>query len=150
MNFQVASKATNDNETTVEALYKALSCGDSSTISLLLAVDLEWRFHGPPHCQHMRRLLTGESAYVDFRFKPRRLTAIGNWVFAEGWEGAHVYWVHVWTLNDGVITQFREYFNTRLTVQVLGALVWDKGSTLWQSDPLEHPNRSLPGLLLAI
>lgn len=145
------SKAVDDNKVTVEALYKALSSGDSSTISRLLAMDLEWWFHGPRHCQHMMRVLTGESACGDFRFKPRRVTAVGNWVIAEGWEGAQVYWVHVWTLSDdGVIAQLREYFNTWLTVQVLGPLVWDKGSTIWQSEPLEHSNRSLPGLVLAL
>lgn len=141
------------NKAIVESLYEALACGETDTISCLLAMDLEWWFHGPPHCQYMMRFLTGESAFADFQFMPRRITAVGNLVFAEGWEGAEEYWVHVWTLNEGVITQLREYFNTWLTVQDLRPLVWEarnKGSTLWQSEPREYSNHSLPGLVLAL
>lgn len=141
------------NKAIVESLYEALACGGTDTISCLLARDLEWWFHGPPHCQHMMRFLTGKSEFPEFRFTPRRITAVGNWVFAEGWEGAQEYWVHVWTLNEGLITQLREYFNTWLTVQDLRPLAWEarnKGSTLWQSEPREYLNQSLPGLVLAI
>ncbi|KAK4748173.1 hypothetical protein SAY87_014759 [Trapa incisa] len=153
------------NTTVVHMLYEALSRGDTDTMSGLLASDLEWWFHGPPRCQHMMRLLTGECTLASsaFRFEPRGVTAVGPaYVIAEGWEGAQAYWVHVWTVKDGLITQFREYFNTWLTVRdttrakwpVIG---WGSGSTgpvsrstLWQSQPRDLCSRSLPGLLLAM
>ncbi|KAK9290943.1 hypothetical protein L1049_009123 [Liquidambar formosana] len=142
------------NKATVTALYEALARGDTETVSGLLAHDLEWWFHGPPQCQHMMRVFTGESAHSEFRFEPRSVTAIDDGrVIAEGWEGAKAYWVHVWTVKDGLVTQFREYFNTWLTVRDLRRLGWEAGHespTLWQSGPRDLATRSLPGLVLAI
>ncbi|KAM6574088.1 hypothetical protein CsatA_022415 [Cannabis sativa] len=151
------------NKATVEKLYKALSQGLAlETVADLVATDLEYWFHGPPRCHHMMRVLTGESQAdsVPFRFEPRSVTPVGGaCVIAEGWEGAKAYWVHVWTVKDGVITQFREYFNTWLTVSDLQSPAvngWDVStghrslSTVWQSMPRDLFRRSLPSLLLAI
>lgn len=141
------------NKSIVDALYKALALGQTETLAKLLASDLEWWFHGPPQCQHMMRTLTGESSHADFRFEPRSIEVIDDCVIAEGWEGAQVYWVHVWTLKDGVITQFREYFNTWLTVKDIRPHGWQirhENHTLWQSHPRDLFNRSLPGLVLGI
>ncbi|XVF08364.1 hypothetical protein REPUB_Repub06bG0220200 [Reevesia pubescens] len=141
------------NKAIVDTLYKALAHGDTSTVVKLLASDLEWWFHGPPRCQHMMRVLTGESSHTEFRFEPRSIEVVGDCVIAEGWEGAQVYWVHVWTLNDGLITQFREYFNTWLTVRDVKPSCWEiehESLTLWQSQPRDLARRSLPGLVLAI
>lgn len=151
------------NKTTVEMLYKAL-LGEGGTMEMvakLLASDLEYWFHGPPKCQHMMRVLTGETDHKKgFRFEPRSVTAIGECVITEGWEG-QAYWVHVWTLKNGLITQFREYFNTWLVVRDLRPPRWEEhhihrqkeqedSMTLWQSQPRDLYRRSLPGLVLAI
>ncbi|PIA58096.1 hypothetical protein AQUCO_00500201v1 [Aquilegia coerulea] len=149
------------NKAIVEVLYKALRRGDTESAASLLASDLEWWFHGPPRCEHMMRVLTGMSIYLEFKFEPRSITAIDERVIVEGWEGDQAYWVHVWSLKDGLITQFREYFNTWLTVRDLRnseskQSVWEVRQemnathTLWQSEPSEHLTRSLPGLVLAI
>ncbi|KAJ7961134.1 wound-induced protein 1-like [Quillaja saponaria] len=142
------------NKSTVQALYKALGHGDTKTVAKLLASDLEWWFHGPPQCHHMMRVLTGETTHEKvFRFEPRSITAIRDCVIAEGWEGKS-YWVHVWSLKGGLITQFREYFNTWLVVRDLRPPPrWEvkkESVTLWQSQPRDLYHRSLPGLLLAI
>ncbi|XP_028079984.1 wound-induced protein 1-like [Camellia sinensis] len=136
----------NQNMVAVKALYKALAGGDVDKVTVVLASDLEWWFHGPQNCQHMMRVLTGESDQAEFKFEPRSITTIDDRVIAEGWEG-QAYWVHVWTLKDGLITQFREYFNTWLTVT---ELIGHQSPTLWQSQPQDLVNRSLPGLVLAI
>ncbi|KAM2612578.1 hypothetical protein TB2_032538 [Malus domestica] len=138
------------NKAIVEALYKALAQGKTDTVGKLLASDLEWWFHGPPKSQHMMRVLTGKSSHTGFRFEPRSITEIGDGVIiAEGWEGAKAYWVHAWTLKDGLITQFREYFNTWLTVRDLKLEGWES-FTVWESMPNDLFHRSLPALLLAI
>lgn len=142
------------NKATVEALYKALlGQGQMDLVANMLASDLEWWFHGPPHCQHMMRVLTGETSLEKgFRFEPRSVTAIGECVIAEGWEGK-AYWVHVWTMKNGLITQFREYFNTWLVVRDLRSQTWEnrlENMTLWESQPRDLYSRSLPGLVLAI
>jgi ketosteroid isomerase-like protein len=142
-----------NNKAIVEALYKALAQDQTETVAKVLATDLEWWFHGPPQCQHMMRVLTGDSGHVDFKFEPRSVTEISDYcVIAEGWEGAQAYWVHVWTIKEGLITQFREYFNTWLTVRDLKPLGWreSKSFTVWQSMPRDLFHRSLPSLLLAI
>ncbi|KAL6987923.1 hypothetical protein U1Q18_013669 [Sarracenia purpurea var. burkii] len=144
----VESEPETQNMAVVNTLYKALANGETETVAGLLATDLEWWFHGPQNCQHMMRVLTGESAAAEFKFEPRSITAIdGGRVIAEGWEGAQAYWVHVWTLKDGLITQFREYFNTWLTVT---ELIGRQSPTRWQSRSRDHVSRSLPGLVLAI
>ncbi|XP_057487552.1 wound-induced protein 1-like [Actinidia eriantha] len=137
----------NQNKAAVKVLYEALGSGDVERVTGLLATDLEWWFHGPQNCQHMMRVLTGESDQNEFMFEPRSITAIDDRVIVEGWEGAQAYWVHVWTLKDGLITQFREYFNTWLTVT---DLIRHQSPTLWQSRSRDLANRSLPGLVLAI
>ncbi|EYU41980.1 hypothetical protein ABFS82_10G008000 [Erythranthe guttata] len=150
-NSAAAAAPENPNVTTVRSLYTALGSGGSRQISGLIASDLEWWFHGPQNCHHMMKMLTGKSSPADFKFEPRSIDAVddGECVIVEGWEGAQVYWVHVWTLNeDGVITQFREYFNTWLTVWDLRPLSCT--GTLWQSHPQDLAKRSLPGLMLAI
>ncbi|KAK4432232.1 hypothetical protein Salat_0985300 [Sesamum alatum] len=133
-----------DNITTVRRLYQVISSG-AGEISGLIAEDLEWWFHGPQNCHHMMKMLTGKSSASDFKFEPRSMDRIDDRIIVEGWEGAQVYWVHVWTLKEGVITQFREYFNTWLTVRDLSPL-----TTLWQSHPRDLAKRSFPGLMLAI
>ncbi|GAV80846.1 WI12 domain-containing protein [Cephalotus follicularis] len=147
------SKQEMQNIAMVEALYEALTHGQTATVAKLLASDLEWWFHGPPQRQHMMRMLTGESSHIEFKFEPRSIEVFGGCVIAEGWEGAQAYWVHVWILKDGLITQFREYFNTWLTVKDLKPLrceIGHESHTLWQSQPRDLARRSLPGLLLAI
>ncbi|KAL0344410.1 UNVERIFIED_CONTAM: hypothetical protein Sradi_4272300 [Sesamum radiatum] len=132
-----------DSITTVRRLYQVISTG-AGEISGLIAEDLEWWFHGPQNCHHMMKMLTAAGT-SDFKFEPRSMDSIDDRIIVEGWEGAEVYWVHVWTLKDGVITQFREYFNTWLTVRDLRPL-----TTLWQSHPRDLAKRSFPGLMLAI
>ncbi|XP_004492524.1 senescence associated gene 20-like [Cicer arietinum] len=150
-NFEIQNKGI------VEKLYKALlGQGTMEMVSKLLASDLEYWFHGPPKCQHMMKVLTGEIDHKKgFKFEPRSVTSICECVIIEGWEG-QAYWVHVWTLKNGLITQFREYFNTWLVVRDLRPPRWedhkhhDHSMTLWRSQPRDLYRRSLPGLVLAI
>ncbi|XP_071715325.1 senescence associated gene 20-like [Rutidosis leptorrhynchoides] len=148
------------NMSTVNTLYKSLVSGDTKIVPGLLATDLEWWFHGPQNCHHMMRMLTGEAKHTDFTFEPRSVTTIDDHnVIVEGYEGANVYWVHFWTLKDRLITRFREFFNTWLTVKELRvghvgrAHDWvgkKSRSTVWRSQPRDLFRRSLPGLMLAI
>ncbi|CAI9761900.1 unnamed protein product [Fraxinus pennsylvanica] len=140
--------AENQNKATVNALYKAVATGDATTVAGVVTSDLEWWFHGPQNCHHMMKMLTGISSPSAFKFEPRSIDAIDDCVIVEGWEGAQVYWVHVWSLKDGLITQFREYFNTWLTVTDFRSCL--SSILLWESHPKAVGKRSLPELMLAI
>lgn len=137
------------NKKIVKMLYKALARGDTETIAMLVAADLEWWYHGPPQCHHMMKILTGESRHTEFKFKPRSIMVIGDRVILEGWDGLKAYWVHVWTLEEDMIVHFREYYNTWLTVLLKVPETGDE-VPVWQSDPRERSKRSLPDLVLAI
>ncbi|XP_044964798.1 senescence associated gene 20 [Hordeum vulgare subsp. vulgare] len=153
------------NREVVESLYASLARGDAAAVTELLAADLDWWFHGPRRCQHMRRMLTGEEVgAMAFRFAPTRMAEVGcstiegddGWVVAEGWSGVSEgdYWVHAWCLHGGVITGLREYFNTSVTaVRELGRPVNFKEDVVWvvwESQSPKPKGRSMPGLVLAI
>lgn len=99
-------------------------------------------------------MLTGKSKHRDYKFRPRSITTVGDLVIVEGWEEEimKAYWVHVWTVKDGqIITKFREYFNTWLTVivQVPGE-DGKENVKKWQSEPQQRLNWSLPDLVLTV
>ncbi|XP_015944179.1 uncharacterized protein LOC107469313 [Arachis duranensis] len=165
--------ADSSNIKLVRAFYDALSARDSHAVLNLVAPDLEWWFHGPPSCQFLKRLLTGESsssastAAGSFEFVPLSVVSFGSTVIAEGRDAVRsVAWVHAWTVTDGIITQVREYFNTSLTVTKIGDSDSDSDSgeseivpassdsggfpCVWESSVSGFTGKSVPGLVLAI
>lgn len=146
------------NKRVVHALYEALNAGDVVTVQQLLAPDIEWWFHGPPSYQYLMQLLTGNSLEQRFEFVQQKITAFGSTVLAEGRSPDNkVSWVHAWTVNNGVITQVREYFNTSLLVTRLDHSSSPSSSSsssfhylprLWESTL--SGGKSMPGLVLAI
>ncbi|MED6134883.1 hypothetical protein PIB30_041136 [Stylosanthes scabra] len=161
--------ADSSNVKLVRAFYDALSARDSHAVINLVDSDLEWWFHGPPSCQFLKRLLTGESSSAadSFDFAPFSLVSFGSTVIAEGCDAVRsVAWVHAWTVTDGIITQVREYFNTSLTVTKIGDSDSDSDSGeseitpvssdsgrfpfVWESSLSGLAGKSVPGLVLAI
>ncbi|CAI0419656.1 unnamed protein product, partial [Linum tenue] len=154
------------NREVVLSLYEALSCRDVETVTKILARDLEWWFHGPPSHQFMMRLLTGDqSIQSSFSFSPKSIASFGSIVIAEGCDSERgIYWVHAWTVTDGIITQVREYFNTSLTVTRLSSSSKSRSSasstaeiasvhycpSVWESSLSNLVGKSVPGLVLAI
>jgi len=167
--FRAATAVEEKNKKVVRRLYEALGTGDAKTVQRILAPDLEWRFHGPPSCQHLMSLLTGRSTHTRFSFDPDSITALShNLVVAEGREDESVYWVHVWTLENAgcTVTELREYFNTSLVVTEFNppsSSCSSSSSTsaeqgqmqrcsvpLWQSHLIKSNANSMPGLVLAV
>ncbi|KAK4274881.1 hypothetical protein QN277_018046 [Acacia crassicarpa] len=147
--LSVAVEVENKNRKTVKMLYKALRHGDREKVTKLVGPHLEWWYHGLPDFHYMMKILTGESTASAFKFRPKRVRTVGEYVIVEGWEGVGEYWVHVWGLKHGIITQFREYFNTLLTV-VLLVSENGKEARLWHSMPRARLNGSLPDLVLVV
>lgn len=157
----------------ITTLYEAFNNKKyESEINLNLAPYLEWWYHGPPRHQHLvKRLLTGSPpSDLSFPLVPLSLAAFGATVVAEGREGesGSVSWVHAWTLSaDGIVTHVREYYNTSVTVTLLGHVAppeaeassspdirsqpggnSNKCQSVWQSKLCDES--SVPGLVLAL
>ncbi|KAH9309779.1 hypothetical protein KI387_037690, partial [Taxus chinensis] len=153
---EVEEDVNEKNAGIVRDLYDALALGDAKTVHRILAPDLEWWFHGPPHCQHLMRFLAGLSARKRLLFSPQSVTPLGNRVFVEGLEVESQYWVHVWTVENGLVTQLREYFNTSLFVAEFKlnsssiSTSSSGGFPVWQSCLCLSDENSMPALLLAI
>ncbi|CAM6091895.1 unnamed protein product [Calypogeia fissa] len=108
----------------------------------------------------MMRLLTGVTSCDSFPFHPVRYFSHDKKVFVEGKHPTkrNLFWVHIWTLEDGLITQLREYFNTGVVVtdlkQSLPTASLVQGypcNTVWQSQLWKSKEgKSIPGLVLAI
>ncbi|KAF3454837.1 hypothetical protein FNV43_RR05285 [Rhamnella rubrinervis] len=123
-----------NNIRVVKTLYEALSSNskqhcsrndhdhDQVQVHHLLATYLDWWFHGPPSHQHLKRLLTGSPpGDLSFAFVPLSVVSFGSTVLVEGYDKERsVSWVHAWTVNEGIITQVREYYNTSVTVTRFG------------------------------
>lgn len=149
------------NEGVIRALYKALAQADAQRlVSRLIVPDLDYWFHGPPRQDHMMRLLTGVTSCDSFPFQPVRIFAHNSKVFVEGKHPTrrNLFWVHIWTLKEGLITQLREYFNTGVVVTDLkenlptASLVQSYPcNTVWQSQLWKSKEgKSIPGFVLAI
>ncbi|XP_057745842.1 senescence associated gene 20-like [Arachis stenosperma] len=154
-----AAEQEDRNRKIVKSLYKALrGGGDTAKVEKIVGKEIEWWYHGPPHWHHMMKALTGKSTGDCFEFRPRRVKAIGDErVIVEGWEGVGEYWVHVWGLKQGIISQLREYFNTLVTVVVVVRVDEDGGGCkrqeevrLWRTTSWVRARGSLPDLVLAI
>uniref|UniRef100_A0A803M419 Wound-induced protein 1 n=1 Tax=Chenopodium quinoa TaxID=63459 RepID=A0A803M419_CHEQI len=181
--LEAAKPASSSNEETtnkkvVVSLYEALASRDAHEVQKLLASDLEWWFHGPPSHQFLMHLLTGTTSADaqdlsnTFHFTPQSIVAFGSLVIAEGCDhNRSISWVHAWTVNDGIITQVREYFNTSVTVTRVGnrapksnldlsAPPSDQNQItgghhhhcqpLWESSLSGRAGKSVPGLVLAL
>ncbi|KAJ7570843.1 hypothetical protein O6H91_01G136300 [Diphasiastrum complanatum] len=147
----------------VLGLYEALEARDVKPVQAVIAEDLEWWFHGPPSQHNLMLVLTGADALGTFAFVPLWVCAIdNNKVLVEGKQessSSDVWWVHAWTVKDGIVTQLREYFNTILTITAttnfntvahVPSHSLNCSSIVWQSKLSNVTGKSFPGLVLAI
>lgn len=141
-----------ENKKAILRLYVALESKDGETVRKILAPDIEWSFHGPPRYRYLARLLTGEPdcELECVKFKPYAITALGNKLVVESRGDETPYWIHVWTVEKGIVTQVREYFDTTLTVTDFQVCEKNFPSPIWESSVVKRKGKSMPGLLLSI
>nr|XP_043609772.1 wound-induced protein 1-like [Erigeron canadensis] len=149
------------NKNIVCDFYKALAAHDSDMVPRLLSPNIDWWFHGPPaHKYNLMQLLTG-SRVLDGEdsYNPHVVIGIGSVVIAEGCnihENQKTYWVHAWTVENGIMTQVREYIDTFVTVNridessnvCLSSPRSPKCKNMWESELVD--NDCVPRLLLVI
>ncbi|XP_050122990.1 uncharacterized protein LOC126600469 [Malus sylvestris] len=87
----------------VLALYDVLSSRDVDTVLQIVALDLEWWFHGPPTHQFLMRLLT-DSPNESFQLIPQSITSFGPPVLVESCDrDCSISWVHTWTVVHSIL-----------------------------------------------
>ena len=114
--------------TTVRDFYDKLAANDAAGALDLMAPDIEWitMWHykvegrGPtPVMEGLLKPLAAE--WTSFSLKPSEFITEGNSVVSLGdFEGVHratgkcceARYAHVWTVEDGMITRFRQYIDT--------------------------------------
>ena len=121
-----------ENTETVQRLFEAFGRGDVATLMSLLSEDVVWFMPGSPEVVPYageRRGHAGASQFfqllggaVDFEaFEPREFVAQNDKVVALGFERGRVRatgksfdnpWALVFTVRDGLITEFRGYEDT--------------------------------------
>jgi len=120
--------------------YEAFGHGDIDTLLGLFDEQIEWVTPGPAELPTSGRR-TGKEQVAQFfgivndlfeihRFEPKDMIAQGDRVVVLGEESATVKatgkvldnsWAHVFTLRDGRVVAFQEYFDTASTVAELQA-----------------------------
>ena len=123
---------SNANVTLVKSLYDAFKRGDIAPIIAALSRNVDWRVNGrakdypcfgtwtgPGDVQKFFGLVAENEQATDF--SPREFLPAGDKIFVTGhytWKilktGRTVDsdWVHVFTLDDGKVTSFREFNDT--------------------------------------
>jgi ketosteroid isomerase-like protein len=120
-----------DNLDVIRRGYDAFGRGDINTLLTLFDEQIVWVAPGPPELRTSGRRV-GPQAVAEFfaavndlfeiqRFDPQEFIAQGDRVVVLGHESARVRatgkvlesdWAHVFTLRNGKVTAFQEYFDT--------------------------------------
>ncbi len=129
-----------DNRAVVQRGYEAFGRGDIPGLLSLLDERIEWVTPGPPDLptagtrrglQEVAEFFQTLAGLFDVqRFEPRAFVAEGDRVLVVGSETAkvkatakaiEVEWAHAFTLNEGKVVAFQEYFDTASVVAELRA-----------------------------
>ena len=124
----IPAAAATDNVSVIRSGYAAFAAGDIPGVLALFAPQMDWytpdsvsfggRFTGPAGVAEFFSGLAQN--FAELRVGPERFLDAGDTVVVQGTNRGRttadasfeVPWVHVWTLRDGVITSFTEYFDT--------------------------------------
>ena len=120
----------------IEKIYHAFARGELETILGLLSDDVDWFVPGPEDIPYSGRYPNKEKVKWFFQiliqtttveqFEAKEFFARGERIVVLGYERIRVNatgrafendWVHIWTLKDGKVIQFREALDTATMVQ---------------------------------
>ena len=132
---------SSDNLDVIRQGYGAFGRGDINALLELFDEQINWVTPGPPELATSGRR-TGRQEVAEFfasvnkvfdiqRFQPKEFIAQGDRVVVLGDETAGVRatgklleldWVHVFTLRDGKVVAFQEFFDTAAVVAAMSAV----------------------------
>jgi uncharacterized protein len=124
--------AEQDNVQIIKEAYAAFGRGDIPSLLNMLSEDVDWHIPGNEQIVPYAGKYQGREGVGNFfsnlggaeettRFEPQEFIAQGDKVVATGNYGAHVRttgndygfeFVHIFTVSDGRITNFRQYADT--------------------------------------
>ncbi len=129
-----------DNRAVVQRAYEAFSRGDIPALLDLMDAGVQFVSPGPPELptagtrrgyQQVGEFFQAVDSVIDIqRFEPHTFVAEGDRVVVLGSETARVKatgrvieveWAHAFTVRDGKVTFFQEYFDTAVLVGELRA-----------------------------
>lgn len=131
---------TGDNLDVIRRGYDAFGRGDINALLELFDDQIHWVTPGPPELATSGKR-TGRQAVAEFfasvnevfdiqRFEPKEFIAQGDRIVVLGDETARVRatdkmldldWVHVFTMRNGKVIAFQEFFDTAAVVAALSA-----------------------------
>ncbi len=123
---------TEPNLTRVQAMYAAFARGDVAAITSACSEDTVWEVVGPPGAYPTFGKWTSRRSVAEFfaalasaseikEFTVGAMYACGDKVFVEGHEVGVIKatgrttdsdWLHVFTFKDGLVSGFREFYDT--------------------------------------
>lgn len=129
---------TGDNLDVIRGGYEAFGRGDINALLELFDDQIHWVTPGPPELATSGKR-TGRQAVAQFfaavnevfdiqRFEPKEFIAQGDRIVVLGEEAARVRstgklveldWVHVFTMSNGKVVAFQEFFDTAAVVAAL-------------------------------
>jgi ketosteroid isomerase-like protein len=125
------------NTDIVRGFYAALSAGDAASALGLMSADIEWVAMWPYRAagrgpQHVAEgvFMKLQQEWRSFQIMPAEFVAEGNAVLSVGrFTGVHATtgkdvdcaYAHLWTIEAGRITRFRQYIDTLAVAEARGA-----------------------------
>jgi ketosteroid isomerase-like protein len=115
----------------VEDAYAAFGRGDIHALLALIPAEIDWRVVGPaslPYATECRTRADVQQFLDDLlsaeeitRFEPREFIDAGEHIIVIGFVASTIKatgksfeseWVHIFTVKDGLVTRWREFFDT--------------------------------------
>ncbi len=122
----------------VQDIYASFGRADIAAVLSALSDDVDWQVFGPPVIpyagmrhgrEQVAEFFTALGTCLDIQqFEPREFVADGDTVVVFGYERGEARatkrpyeanWVHMFTLRQGKVSQFREYIDTAAVASAL-------------------------------
>lgn len=130
-----------DGADVVRRFFDAFNAGDIDAAFATLSPDIMWTYHGPKDKIPFAGTFRGHAGVKDFfdrvgksieirEMTPQSLVAVGDQVYGRGIEHSvslatgrayRLEWVHVYQVQDGLMTRFDEFMDTAAVADGLAA-----------------------------
>ncbi|MCZ4342995.1 nuclear transport factor 2 family protein [Sphingomonadaceae bacterium G21617-S1] len=138
---ECAMSNSQDGADVVGRFFDAFNAGDIDAAFATLSPEIMWTYHGPEGKIPFAGTFRGHAGVRDFfdrvsksieirEMTPRSFVSFGDQVYGRGIEHSvslatgreyRLEWVHVYHVQDGLMTRFEEFIDTAVVVDSLNA-----------------------------